>query len=247
LANPKDENELIRPAVDGTLRALKAAQRAGVNRVVLTASMVTIMYSEKPENHVFGPDDWTDVTYPGTNAYAKSKTLAEQAARTFVAEHPKMKLTTIHPGLVTGTPMDTKYGSSLNVIKRMIAGRDPAQPRLPMPIVDIEDVSHLHIAAMENDATVGQRIIASARVFTFIEATKVVADAFPDRGIKVRPVPKWLLWILSFFNSTVKSILPLVGVPLKIDNSASLDLLPDGFVPANDSILRSARYLARSG
>ena len=33
---PKDEDELIKPAVDGTLRALKAAKKAGVKRVVLT-------------------------------------------------------------------------------------------------------------------------------------------------------------------------------------------------------------------
>jgi redox-sensitive bicupin YhaK (pirin superfamily) len=39
---PKDENELIKPAVDGTLRALKAAKNAGVKRVVLTSSTVAM-------------------------------------------------------------------------------------------------------------------------------------------------------------------------------------------------------------
>ena len=34
--HPKDENELIRPARDGALRALKAAKAAGVKRVVVT-------------------------------------------------------------------------------------------------------------------------------------------------------------------------------------------------------------------
>jgi dihydroflavonol-4-reductase len=42
MAQPKDENEIIKPAVDGTLRALRAAQSAGVTRVVLTSSVVAI-------------------------------------------------------------------------------------------------------------------------------------------------------------------------------------------------------------
>ena len=40
---PKDENEYIRPAVDGTMRALKAAKKAGIKRVVLTSSMVSML------------------------------------------------------------------------------------------------------------------------------------------------------------------------------------------------------------
>jgi dihydroflavonol-4-reductase len=40
---PKDENEYIRPAVDGTMRALKAAKSAGIKRVVLTSSMVSML------------------------------------------------------------------------------------------------------------------------------------------------------------------------------------------------------------
>ena len=38
LAVPKDENELIAPAVEGTQRVLNAAKRAGVKRAVLTSS-----------------------------------------------------------------------------------------------------------------------------------------------------------------------------------------------------------------
>lgn len=37
--SPKDPNELIVPARDGTLRVLRAAIRAGVKRVVMTSSV----------------------------------------------------------------------------------------------------------------------------------------------------------------------------------------------------------------
>ena len=41
--NPKNESDMLGPAVDGTLRVLKAAKKNGVKRVVLTSSMVALM------------------------------------------------------------------------------------------------------------------------------------------------------------------------------------------------------------
>lgn len=57
---PKDENELIIPARDGSLRVLKAARDAGVKRVVLTSSFAAIGYSKDIVNHIFNEADWTD-------------------------------------------------------------------------------------------------------------------------------------------------------------------------------------------
>ncbi len=42
LKNPKDADEVIRPAREGAVRVLKAATKAGVKRVVLTSSIVAI-------------------------------------------------------------------------------------------------------------------------------------------------------------------------------------------------------------
>ncbi|HVQ98366.1 MAG TPA: NAD-dependent epimerase/dehydratase family protein, partial [Mycobacterium sp.] len=39
---PKDQNEVIVPACDGTMRVLRAARDAGVKRVVLTSSFVAV-------------------------------------------------------------------------------------------------------------------------------------------------------------------------------------------------------------
>ena len=40
---PKDENVLIRPAVEGTLAAVKAAHKYKVKRIVITSSVAAIM------------------------------------------------------------------------------------------------------------------------------------------------------------------------------------------------------------
>jgi len=44
LAQPKNDDEVIRPAVDGTLRALRAARDADIGRVVLTSSIAAVMH-----------------------------------------------------------------------------------------------------------------------------------------------------------------------------------------------------------
>lgn len=243
LAAPKNADDVIRPAVDGTLRALRAAQAAGVTRVILTASIASVAYSQKPQDYVFGPKDWTDVNWAGASPYIRSKTLAEKAARDFAAQHPDMHLTTIHPGLVCGAPMDQHFGSSLAVIQRLLSGKDPAVPDIPMPIIDIQDVSALHIAAMENDSTAGQRLMAVSDVLRFPQMARILADAYPDRKIATRTAPWLLLKLLSFTDATLRSILPTAGVRFTVDTSDSAPLLPQGFVPAPETILRAAGFL----
>ncbi|MEI8082755.1 MAG: NAD-dependent epimerase/dehydratase family protein, partial [Actinomycetes bacterium] len=58
LAEPKDANELIAPAVDGTGRVVRAAQRAGVRRLVLTSSIVAMVAGK--DSGRYGPDSWSD-------------------------------------------------------------------------------------------------------------------------------------------------------------------------------------------
>ncbi|MFW5655590.1 MAG: NAD-dependent epimerase/dehydratase family protein, partial [Roseicyclus sp.] len=111
MASPRDEGDIIRPAVEGTLRVLRAARAAGVGRVVLTSSVAAIEAS--PRRGAYTEEDWSDPTHPKSSAYYRSKTLAERAAWDFVAEHPGMGLTAINPALVLGQPLDAHYGTSL--------------------------------------------------------------------------------------------------------------------------------------
>lgn len=82
---PKDEDEMIIPARDGTLRVLRAAREAGVRRVVITSSLGAIGYGHKPREKPFDETDWTNLGGADVQAYIKSKTLAERAAWDFVA------------------------------------------------------------------------------------------------------------------------------------------------------------------
>ena len=62
ITNPKDDAEMIVPAVEGTNKIMKFAKKGKIKRIVLTSSIVSMMCSIR--NGQFGPDDWTDVNYP---------------------------------------------------------------------------------------------------------------------------------------------------------------------------------------
>ena len=82
-SEPKDENELIKPAVEGTQRALKAAKKGGIKRVVLTSSMVAMLGDANGSINI-NQDSWTNVKAKRVSAYLKSKTLAEKSAWDFI-------------------------------------------------------------------------------------------------------------------------------------------------------------------
>ena len=77
----KDANELIGPARDGALRALRAAKAAGVRRFVMTSSVAAIAYGRGRGVHHFTEADWTPSDYRGATPYVRSKAIAERAAR----------------------------------------------------------------------------------------------------------------------------------------------------------------------
>ena len=87
---PKTEDELVKPAVQGTLAVLEACAKkdSSVKRVVLTSSVQSILYGDLSKvynGHTFTEKDWTVVE--NVENYTKSKTLAEKAAWDFLKEN----------------------------------------------------------------------------------------------------------------------------------------------------------------
>jgi dihydroflavonol-4-reductase len=245
IAQPANEDEVIRPAVDGTLRALRAATAAGVHRVVLTSSIAAIM---RPGNdRVQDESDWADPDQPGMTAYAKSKTLAERAAWDFAATAPGLKLTVLNPGLVLGPPLDETFGSSVGVVRRFLSGKDPFVPVMGMPLVDVRDVAEAHLRALERPETAGRRYILSADSMWFGEMTRVLKQAYPNRRIATRPAPKPLLRLLALFDKEIRSILPEIGHINRVDSSRAHKELGIDFIPAEQALLATAQALVDRG
>jgi dihydroflavonol-4-reductase len=248
MAPPKDENDLIRPAVDGTLRALRAAQAAGVTRVVMTSSVVAIEANNKVGREKLTEADWSDVSHPRSTPYYKSKTLAELAAWDLVKQHPEMQLTTINPSLVLGQPLDADFGTSLQLIERILSGKDPAQPDIGFGIVDVADVSAMHVRALERSETAGRRYISSGPTATMPEVARHLAARHPDRKIATRVAPAFLLRFLALFDRSVRTVLPALGAPPQFDNTRArkeLDMKFTGWKTAVDRAADAVLALRR--
>ena len=163
IANPKREREVIEPAVDGTLRALQAAEKNGIKRVVLTSSIVAIMGGKK--QGTVTPSHWTDLQAKDLNTYAKSKTIAEQAAWDFIrdseVDNPP-ELVSINPGGVFGPAIgDNLSGTSMSMASKILQGKIPMVPNAAFPMVDVRDVAKLHVAALKIEKAANQRFIAA--------------------------------------------------------------------------------------
>lgn len=111
---PKNADELIVPAREGTLRVLRAARDAGVKRVVVTSSFTAIGYGHAPQKTMFNETSWTDPNAAGVLPYAKSKTLAERAAWDFVArDGSALELAVVNPVMVFGPVLGPDYSASI--------------------------------------------------------------------------------------------------------------------------------------
>jgi len=150
-SEPKNPEELIKPARDGSLRVLKAAAAGGVERVVQTSSIVAIMRCGKPDAEARTEEDWTDLTTPQISGYARSKTLAERAAWEIYADlgaTTNMAFCTINTGLVLGPALDKRLSTSHVLLRMLGRGAYMAIPKLALPIVDVRDVARHHVVAL---------------------------------------------------------------------------------------------------
>jgi dihydroflavonol-4-reductase len=158
-AQPKDPDELIVPAREGTLRVLRAARDAGARRVVLTSSFAAIGYTPKPSGE-FTEDDWTDPDMPGLAPYPRSKAVAERAAWDFMnSEGGNTELVVANPTFILGPPLTAETGSSMYLIKAMFSGEMSVAPRHRFGIADVRDAADLHIRAMAAPGAAGKRFI----------------------------------------------------------------------------------------
>jgi len=250
LASPKDENELIRQAVEGTLRALKAAKKSNVTRVILTSSVAAIYGRDLPAgNSEYDETMWTDVTHPvGREAYTKSKTLAEKAAWDFIKnDAPEIALTTINPVLVLGAPLDKNFGSSISVVERILKGSDPMLPDLRFALVDVRDVAKMHVDAIKIEATKGERILATSETMSFVGIAKYLKSIYPKSKVKTAQAPTALIKLLARVDGSIKGILPQLGKPMNVSNAKAKQLTGMNFIPAEVAVRDSAEYLIKNG
>ncbi len=245
IAQPKDADVLIRPAVDGTRRVLGAAATAGVKRIVLTSSTVAVVDDRKADR-LQDESNWCNLSSPATTPYARSKTLAERAAWE-IAKDQGLQLTTINPGLVLGPPLDEHYGSSLGLVERLLKGKDPAVPDLGFGAVDVRDVAEMHLRALQRPETADKRFLAVAGTIGMLDMGATLKAAYPTRRIPTRKAPMFLLRLLAIFDAQVRAILPIIGQHVRVSNARAVSEMGMEFTAPKAALLASADWLVRHG
>ena len=212
---PKDENELIIPAREGTLRVLRAAQKAGVKRVVLVSSVAAVISGHERENREFNESDWTD-TGKTKYAYAKSKTLAEQAAWEFIrsAENKNgLELVSVNPSNVFGPVLDNRHHTSTEWFGTLLRREIPGLTRTQLNLVDVRDVVEMIEQAMITPEAAGKRFIANGASIPLQEFALILDRNFASRGYRVptRVLPDWLVRFFAVFVPKTKPVVDTLG------------------------------------
>ncbi|MBP6555170.1 MAG: NAD-dependent epimerase/dehydratase family protein [Novosphingobium sp.] len=247
---PKHEDELIVPARDGALRALKAAKAAGVKRFVMTSSMAAIAYGHGRSKSVFTEADWTDPTSPDAYAYVRSKTIAERAARDWMAaEGGDMEFVTVNPSLVLGPLQSGDFSTSLEAIKKLLEGSMPGMPNLGFGIVDVRDVADMHVRCLTAPNMAGERFICSGPFLMLDEVAAILREGLGPQARKVPKLklPNWLVRIAARFDPVIGQVIGELGKRRESPPIHAREVL--GWVPrpVEESILDTARDMIRLG
>lgn len=248
---PKDADELIIPAREGALRALRAAKAAGVKRFVLTSSIAAIAYGHGDNSRTFTEADWTNLNDPNVQPYQQSKTIAERAARDWVAaEGGDMEFCSVNPAGIFGPVLSSDISTSIELIKQLLEGKVPACPDIGFSVVDVRDVADLHVRALTAPNMAGKRFIASGPDFLkIIDYAAILREGLGDKARKVptRRMPDWALRLMSLVRPELKQVVSELGNIRRTSPAHAEAVL--GWVPRPDreTILATANSLIDQG
>jgi dihydroflavonol-4-reductase len=246
----KDADELIIPAREGALRALRTAKAAGVKRFVMTSSVAAIAYGRGRGVRTFTEADWTPADYPGATPYIRSKAIAERAARDWIAkEGAGIEFCTINPSVVLGPVWSKDYSASIAVVKKLLDGSLRGCPDAGFGVVDVRDVADLHVRALNAPNMAGERFIASGPFLKMIAIANILRKQLGDEAANVptRTLPDLLVRFAALFNPLIKAVVGELGSVRNLDASHARNVLGWVARPPAESIVDTARSLIDHG
>ncbi|WP_043694028.1 aldehyde reductase [Luteibacter sp. 9133] len=246
-----NENDVIVPAREGTLRVLRAARDAGIRRVVLTSAFHAVSWGHPHGHHVFTEKDWTAPDGPGVDAYGKSKTLAERAAWDFVSSHGGApELTTMLPVAVMGPVMGREVTGANHVVQRLLTGTLRAFPDLYIPIVDVRDVAAAHILAMTHPDAAGERfLLSNGPAIAMKDIGAIIRAELGEaaRRVPTRSMPSVVVRIVARFRKELRPFVRDLGYAKQTSNEKARRMLGWNPKAPRVAIVDAARSMLRSG
>jgi dihydroflavonol-4-reductase len=242
---PKDPDELIVPAREGTLRVLRAALDAGVERTVVTSSVAAVRGGVNEAPAPLTEASWTDGDNPKLEPYTRSKAIAERAAWDLAEERGEAgRLAVVNPGAILGPVLGEDRSFSLELVERLLKGM-PGTPRIGFSVVDVRDVADLQIRAMTAPEAGGERFIAVARFQWMSEVAAVLRERLGPAAAKVpkRSLPDFLVRAMGLFDPSVRSVAKQLGQRVELSSEKAETLLGWSPRPVEETIVDCARSL----
>lgn len=249
--NFKNEAEMIRPAVDGVLRVLKAARDNHVKRVVLTSAYGAIFAGHKNRNRPYTENDWSNLNSKKIHPYQKSKTLSERAAWDFIKKEGNgLELSTVNPVAVMGPVLASDYSHSNIQIQQLLEGKIRAVPKVDSGYVDVRDVASLHILAMTSPKANGERFLATTgETLSMLDVANILREKFPQYTNKLptKTMPNFIIKIAALFNPQLRMVASLLDVYAQTSNKKAKTVLNWKPRSARESIIATAKSMIDLG
>ncbi|BDI60898.1 NAD-dependent epimerase/dehydratase family protein [Qipengyuania nanhaisediminis] len=250
LAAPRNKDEIVVPAREGTLRALRFAHQAGVTRFVQTSSAAAIAYGHPGKDH-FDHTDWTNLE-AGVPPYIESKTVAERAARDWVETHaPEMVFCSVNPVAVFGPVANDDLSTSIAMLKQMCDGSIPALPNMGISVTDIRDVVKTHVMALEAPADLvrGERFPTATKFMWMREMADVLRERAPELSSRVatRRMPDWMVKALAPFVPAMKQVRSELGNVRDVSGRHTEEVFGFRFIEPEQTLEDTLRSLAEQG
>ena len=243
---PKDQEEIIRPAHEGLMRAIKSSVKNKIKRFVMTSSFSAIGYGHVKD--VFDESHWTDTTQK-IGAYNKSKAIAEKAMWDYLdslKDEEKIEAVAINPTLVIGASLSDDVGTSNIFLQKMLDGSYPVVPKVHFGYVTVKDTAKAHVAAMTHPHASGKRFILAERCMWLYEVNKILRK----HGYKKAPIrqaPNLLMKFLALFNNEASAIAGFVGKTKFTNSENAKNILKFSFENVEVGILEIAQQLESLG
>jgi nucleoside-diphosphate-sugar epimerase len=248
-AQPKDPDELIVPAREGTRRVLSAALAAGAGRIVVTSSVAAVRGGATPADSPVDESRWTDPGSESLTPYVRSKAAAERAAWDLVeTENARERLATIEPGAILGPAPSLDSSFSLELVQRLLEGM-PGTPRIGFNVVDVRDVADLHVRAMLAPEAGGERFIAVAEFLWMSEVAAILRERLGESAAKVpkRGVPNLMVRALGLFDPAVRSFTGDLGKRVELSGEKARTVLGWEPRPVAETVADTGRSIVELG
>ena len=232
-----DEDSLVKPAVEGMTRCLKAAIKNGAKKFVQTSSYAAIYGNDKSEH---GDNDWTDLSNKNLLPYEISKTKSEKKMWEMV-EKSDITACAINPVLVLGPSLSGVLSMSNRLtIKKFF--NLPFVPDMAISVVGVMDVADAHVRAMESTKSNGKRFLLSEKTIKLIELTNILKKAGFNK-VPSMVIPNFVFKFLALFIPSMRSIAKRLGTFETLQTKNANEVLEWFPNSADTEIINSAKQL----